>query len=275
MDEVIFLFLIALIWIVIASIQDLKKREVDNWVSFSLIIFALGFRFFYSLFNLESLGGFWFFYSGLIWLGIFYVIGYLFYYSKLFAGGDAKLMIALGSVLPLNESFSQNLIEIAYFILIFLLVGFFYSLFWSLTLMFRNFKEFKKKFFSIFEKQRKFFYPLIFLGIVAFILGFFEVIFFLLGAFILIFPLVFAYSKAIEETCMIKKIRVQELREGDWLVGDIKIGKSVIKSRWEGLTLKEIKLIRKKLKNIYVKEGIPFVPVFLISFIIWIFYRVL
>ena len=31
---------------IFAVVQDLKKREIANWVNFSLIIFALGFRFF-------------------------------------------------------------------------------------------------------------------------------------------------------------------------------------------------------------------------------------
>ena len=71
MEELIFLLILALIWIIFASIQDLKKREVANWISFSLIIFALGFRFFYSFYSED----FNFFYQGLIGLGIFFIIG--------------------------------------------------------------------------------------------------------------------------------------------------------------------------------------------------------
>ena len=105
MFEVIFLFVLALIWIMFATVQDIRKREVANWVSFSLIIFALGFRFFYSLF---SDMGFDFFYQGLIGFGIFLILGNLLYYGKMFAGGDAKLMIALGAVLPFSVIFKDN-----------------------------------------------------------------------------------------------------------------------------------------------------------------------
>ena len=105
MFEVIFLSVFALIWLIFASIQDLRTRMVSNWISFSLIIFVLGFRFFYSLFN----ENFAFFYQGLIGLGIFFVLGNLLYYGKMFAGGDAKLMIALGAVLPFSENFFKNL----------------------------------------------------------------------------------------------------------------------------------------------------------------------
>jgi len=65
MYEIAFLWILALIWIVFATVQDLKMREIANWLNFSLIIFALGFRFFYSLF---SSGGFGFFYQGLLGL---------------------------------------------------------------------------------------------------------------------------------------------------------------------------------------------------------------
>ena len=105
MIEVIFLFLIGLLWILFASVQDLRKREVANWISFSLIVFALGFRFFFSLFN-ERWG---FFLQGLIGLVIFFLIGNLLYYSRMFAGGDAKLMIALGPILAFTNNFFVNL----------------------------------------------------------------------------------------------------------------------------------------------------------------------
>ncbi|MBU2053223.1 MAG: prepilin peptidase [Nanoarchaeota archaeon] len=102
MYGVIFLIVLGFVWIIFASVQDLKNKEVANWLNFSLIIFALGFRFFYSLFYR---GGFSFFYQGLIGLGIFFVLGNLLYYGRMFAGGDAKLMIAMGAVLPFSESF--------------------------------------------------------------------------------------------------------------------------------------------------------------------------
>ena len=97
MFEIIFLIILALIFILVATFQDLRMREVANWINFSLIIFALGFRFFWSLFS-ES--GFGFFYQGLIGFGIFFILGNLFYYGRIFAGGDAKLMIAMGAILP-------------------------------------------------------------------------------------------------------------------------------------------------------------------------------
>ncbi len=123
MYEVIFLWVLALVYIVFAVIQDVRTREIANWLSFSLIIFTLGFRFFYSLFQGDS---FVFFYQGLIGLGIFFALGNLLYYGKVFAGGDAKLMIALGTILPSFSVLSKNLQSFFDFLLIFLSVGFVY-----------------------------------------------------------------------------------------------------------------------------------------------------
>jgi Flp pilus assembly protein protease CpaA len=47
----LFLIILAGIWLVIASLQDIKKREVPNWLNFSLIIFALGYRAIYASIN--------------------------------------------------------------------------------------------------------------------------------------------------------------------------------------------------------------------------------
>ena len=65
---------------------------------------------------------------------------------------------------------------------------------------------------------------------------------------------------------MIKKIKTEKLREGDWLYSDEKIGKSVIKSSWDGLTKEEIRKLRKNFKEVRIREGVQFSPVFLISF---------
>ena len=46
----VFLIVLCLIWIAFAVIQDLRKREIANWLNFSLLFFMIAFRFFsYSL----------------------------------------------------------------------------------------------------------------------------------------------------------------------------------------------------------------------------------
>ena len=69
---------------------------------------------------------------------------------------------------------------------------------------------------------------------------------------------------------MIKKVSPRDLTEGDWLFKDIRIGKKTIKADFNGLSKKDISTLRKYRKGVYVKYGIPFVPVFLIAFILTI-----
>ena len=266
--EVIFLVVLALVWITYASIQDLRMREVANWLNFSLIIFALGFRFFWSLFS-ES--GFGFFYQGLIGFGIFLILGNLFYYGRLFAGGDAKLMIALGTILPFSESFSFNLNIFVWFFGLFIFVGAIYGFLWSIVLAVRNYKGFKKEFVKLFNSNRKIILSLMIIGLILWFFGFVHFSLIYLGIFVFISPYFYLLAKSIDNCCMIVEVPVGKLREGDWLHEDLKLsGGKVIRKKWDGLNKDQIKLIRKKFKKVKIKQGIAFVPVFLISFLILI-----
>ena len=266
--EIIFLMVLALIWIVFATVQDLRTREIANWLNFSLIIFAMGFRFFYSLFS-ESFG---FFYQGLIGLGIFFVLGNLLYYGKFFAGGDAKLMISLGAILPFSEIFSVNLKIFICFLFIFLFVGAIYSIATSVYFSLRNFKKFRREFSVQLRKNRKLLYPVLLLGLIIMVFGFYENLFFFLGVLVFILPYFYVYAKAVDEACMVKRIKTSQLTEGDWLYRDVKIGKKTIRARWSGVKKEEIKKLRKKYKMILIRYGIPFSSVFLISFLILIYF---
>lgn len=82
-EKYYFLFGLALVWIIFAVIYDLKKREVPNWLNFSLIAFALAYRAFYSSYASDWM----FLVFGLAGFGMFLILGNLFYYSHLFAGG--------------------------------------------------------------------------------------------------------------------------------------------------------------------------------------------
>lgn len=194
------------------------------------------------------------------------------YYGRMFAGGDAKLMIALGAVLPFSGSFSDNLKLFASFLLIFLFIAAFYSLIFSLVLALKNFKSFRKEFNRLVNKYKKTVYSVMLLGLVLMAFGLFETIFFSLGILVFILPYFYMYAKAVDETSMIKKMSTRKLVEGDWLYKDLKMGNKKIKARWEGLRKEEIIRIRKKYKDILVRQGIPFSPVFLMSFLILIYF---
>ncbi len=272
MFQVIFLAVLALVWMAFAVIQDLKKREIANWVNFSLIIFALGFRFFYSLFNgAEDGAGFNFFFQGLIGLGIFFILGNLLYYCRMFAGGDAKLLFALGAILPFSNSFTVNLKIFILFLILFLFSGAVYGAFVSIVLIFKNFRKFKKEFAKQFKQMKTLFTISLFLALFFIILGFSDSFMVYFGILIFIIPYFYASAKSLDEVCMIKKISAKNLTEGDWLYKDVKVGNRIIKKSWDGLTKEEINLLKKE-KYVLVRQGIPFSPAFLIAFLVLIYF---
>ncbi len=263
-----FLFGIGLLWIGFASIQDLRKREVANWISFSLIIFALGFRLFYGIF---SGAGFDIFYQGLFGLGIFFLIGNILYYGRMFAGGDAKLMIALGAVLPLSTNLISNLKAFFGFLLVFLFAGAIYGLIATVRISLTNFKIFKKDFIARLRKNKIKIWLVMAAGLLFMLAGFLESVFFSLGVLVFAFPYLYIYARSVDEKCMVKLVNVKDLTEGDWLAEKLKIDKKTITPNWEGLSRSEINIIRKKYKKIKIKHGIPFVPVFFIAFLAFIY----
>lgn len=269
MFEVFFLIGLALLWLLFATVQDLRYREVANWLNFSLIVFAISFRFFWSLFE----GDFSFFYQGLIGLFIFFIIGNIFYYGRMFAGGDAKLMIALGAILPFELDFSSNLDLFIWFIISFVFVGSIYGFFWSIYLSVKNWGEFRKEFGRLFLEGKKIIYFVMLLGLVICLFGFVESFFLIIGGFVFILPYISLFAKAIDNCCMIVDVPVSSLREGDWLAERLSLGRGkAIGKRWEGLNKKEIEIIKKKFRKVKIKQGIPFVPVFLISFLVLVYF---
>lgn len=267
MFEVIFLWSLAFVWIVFATIQDIRQREIANWVNFSLIIFAIVFRFFYSLF---ADGDFSFFYFGLMGFAIFFALGNLFYYTRLFAGGDAKLMYAFGAILPVSTTLMGNLKSFLYFLILFLLIGSLYGIISSIIFGLKNRKKVAKEFKKQIKSNKVMFYSLLVCSIVLLFLGFLNMVFFYFGIFVFVYAYLIIYAKSIDDGCMVRKTKTSRLTEGDWLYENIKIGKKVIKKSWEGLGKKDIILLKKHKKEVLIRYGIQYGPVFLISFILMV-----
>jgi Flp pilus assembly protein protease CpaA len=265
MLEVWVLLVMGFVWIVFAAFQDLRTREIANWLNLSLVVFALGFRFFYSFFEMSDMS---FFYQGLIGLGIFVLLGNLFYYGKMFAGGDAKLMMALGAILPISSSFFVNLKFFLLFLIIYLVVGAVYGFFVSFVLGVVNFSRLRKEFLVQFKKYKRFSILFLFFAVVFLALSlYFEELFYF-GILLFFVPYFYLYLKSVDEGCMVKKISPSKLTVGDWLYEDVKIEKKIVKATWDGVSEEDISLLKKK-KYVFVRYGIQFAPVFLISFVVW------
>ena len=132
-----FLILIAIVWVIIASIWDLKKREVPDWLNFSLIAIALFARLIFSLLEKNAS----FFTFGLSYFVLFFILANLFYYTKIFAGGDAKLLMGIGAVFaePPKLAFFESMFPLPFtFIINLLFVGSIYGFLFMILYAFRT-----------------------------------------------------------------------------------------------------------------------------------------
>lgn len=270
MNEYLFLYAIAFASIVFAVFQDVRTREIANWLTFSLIAFVIAYRAFYSIYSND----FMFFIYGLIGVIFFSILGYTFYHSKVFAGGDAKLLFGLGGIFPYSSLTGYIYYGLGFVLLLFT-AGVIYTLVYSLFLVKKNYFVFKKDFYKQVSSRK-------YLLVLSFVLGIFIYwtnvnylslfVLFLLSSFVFLSPILFAYVKAVESSCMIMFVHPNKLTEGDWLEKDVSINGKLIKKSFSGLTLNEIYLLRKEGRKVLIKTGVPFAPAFLIALIAFLFF---
>lgn len=97
--------LIVFLFYSVASISDLKKREVSDFVSYGLIVTAIVTNIFLSIFSKDSS----FIINSLFGLSVFYFIGQLLFFCQVWGGADSKILIGtaglFGLSFPLIQSF--------------------------------------------------------------------------------------------------------------------------------------------------------------------------
>ncbi|MBS3168766.1 prepilin peptidase [Candidatus Woesearchaeota archaeon] len=269
------LVIIAFIGILFSTVVDIKKREVPNWVSYSLIGVGFGIRAIYSLIYED----FSFLLYGALGFIIFFIFANLMYYTKQWGGGDCKLLMGLGVLFGNYEPIFNTLHNLPFLgtlLLNIFVAGAFWGILFSTYLAIKNWNkfilEYRKQDFTIFKVSA----AIVFLVLIItyFILDrlFFKFAFIFL---ILLLFMVFLinFIRAVENCCMYKLVNVDKLVEGDWIVNDVKKNKKIIvKVRNIGLTLNDLNLLKKNnIKKVLVKEGVPFVPGFLIGFLVSVF----
>lgn len=267
--EVGVLLIIGLAWLVFAVVQDLRTREISNWLTFSLLaislLYSAGHALFYDdvSFFLFSVGG----------VALFVSIAYLLYYARAFAGGDAKLLMALGGVLPF-ASFRDYLFVGLGFVLMLFAVGAIYSLVYTVFCVVPRWKVFSRYFAVEIKKLQLFCLGAFVLGVlVGLFAGRIDVVYGALFFFVIAcLPFVYVYARAVEKVCFVKFMKPALLTEGDWLVEDVRVRGRVIHANVHGLSMGEIALLRRAKKSVWIKQGVPFAPAFLLSFVIMVFY---
>jgi len=260
-----FLFFVYLIGVIIAVYQDVKRREIDNFLNLFLFFSGFAYFIFSTVGKTDSISmilAFCFF------IVICAVLSFGLYSARAFAGGDAKLLFAL-SPLFFQLSFLYSTFNLGLFIVLLFLSGAVYGLVFSSFFLIRDFDRIKK--FLDIEFRKKVYLITFCLIIIFFILGFFFRAAFLFCILGIVFMILFALARAVDAVSMMKKIKSINLREGDWLMQDIHVNGKIIKKTWEGLSEKEINFIKKHKKEVIIKDGLPYAFAFFIALVAYYF----
>ena len=223
--------ILTLIFLARFSIEDIKKTEVSNLEIFLFFGISILFYIFQCLNNSS-------------FETIFSPIIFLFFSSLLFflgqwGAGDAFILTSLGLLFP-----SSFILSFFYFFVI-SVYGIIYSFLYSFIFSFLKGKK-----YIIYSLLPFFFLLLSFFSNSLF--SFISFLFFLYSSL----PLLIKVQKDFR-----RKIKIDKLKEGD-VLSSFKF--------WIGITKKDIlKLKRKGIKFIEVKEGVRFAPTFLIFFILF------
>jgi Flp pilus assembly protein protease CpaA len=256
----------------LAGYLDLKTTEFPDWLPYSLIVVALALKALASSLsgNITILAD-----SAVVGAS-FLGLGILLYLTKQWGDGDAWLLGALGFLfpgaasLPFFAGAGDLLLPFPVVLLFnFFLVSFGYLIVYSIALGLKN-PRVLRRFSGSLKAQAR--------GMLAVIAAFF------IGCTVLVYslnnllgipfqqmtgllslPLFFAfvvvfvhYGKFVEENLFKRQISVSSLRAGDVPVS----------GKWRVLNKKEMAALKRKGGKIWIKEGVRFAPVFLITLIL-------
>ncbi|MBD3202810.1 hypothetical protein GF327_00815 [Candidatus Woesearchaeota archaeon] len=273
----ILIIIICFVALIAGSYMDLKKREVADWLNFSLIISGILINSIFWVYS-RNLNIILFSISGLIFS---IILGYIMFYTGQWGGGDSKMMMGLGAMIGLSFGLDSFLIK---FYINLLFAGSIYGLAWIAYLTIKH----RKRLFIVYKniserkKIRKTKKIVSIIVLVLLLILFFipenyvdissKLIFSAIMFFLYSFQFLWIFVKAIEKEAMIKKTDVDDLTEGDWIVKDVVVNKKTICGPKDlGIEKYQIKKLKKlkqkgKIKHVLIKQGIPFIPSFLIAF---------
>lgn len=260
-----FLLIFYTFGILLAIAQDIKRREIDNWLNYLLLSSGIIFITLQAIFlsNINLI------FNLLFIIAVTLILENLLYYSKFFGGGDAKLLLAI-SPLFVSETIKISSINLIIFLSLLLFSGAIYGLIYLTVIYFKNFKKLNKEIRKQFKKTQQY---ITVAGGLILIIGFFTNSFVILfGSLILIYPILMVVAQSIEKIAFIKKLNGSKLREGDWITKDIQVNGKTIKKTIHGLTKQDLKLLKNK-KQVIIKEGLPFAPSFIIALLISVFFK--
>jgi Flp pilus assembly protein protease CpaA len=260
----------------VAAAWDLKTTEIPDYIPYIMIVVGLVIAGAQSYLQWS----YWPMVSSLIVGGGLLGLGFLMYYTGQWGGGDAKLLAALGFLLPYSSlQFTPSLLfpfPVTYLINIFL-VGAIYMILYALVL-----SLFNRKIIHEFKHDVKASSRLFVLGAVALFVAIAAVNVYLTYYFELKFSLtyiientivpvggvvalffVWKFARAVESVGFKRLIPTSQLKVGD-VLKDSKL--------WEGITEEQMKEIKKTKSRVWIKEGVRFAPAFPLALLFTIYF---
>ncbi|MBI4738466.1 prepilin peptidase [Candidatus Woesearchaeota archaeon] len=272
MDPNTILHSIAFLALLVGTYTDFKIREVPDWINYALIMTGFGLRLIFSVINQD-----WsYIIAGVLGFAIFLGLALIMFYAGQWGGGDAKMLMGLGSLLGFEFKLDSFM---AGFTINTLIFGALFGLGFSAYLAARKRQSFFSEFTNLYVNKRRQ-KLLTWTASAALLLAAlwvdptWRIFLILLGGMIFFSFYIFIFLHAVENCCMLKEVEPEKLTEGDWIVNDIIVGgKRIAGPKDLGVSIEQIKKLitlkkKKKIKNVLIKEGIPFVPSFLMGFIV-------
>lgn len=266
----------ALIGSSLAAIFDLKTTEIPDQIPYAMAAIGLVLNAIQAI----LVGSYWPILNSLIWGLSLLGFGFLLYYFGQWGGGDAKVLSAIGFLIPdLPQIFGTKLMfsfPLSYSFNVFL-VGAAYMLVYAFIIALIH-----KKIFFKFLDDMKASSKVLSIGSVALFISFILINLFLANFFRISFDALFIlknsllpliatialfavwkFAKAVENVGFKKRIPISKLRVGD-VLEESKL--------WEGITEKELAKIKKSRRRfVVVKEGVRFAGTFPLALLFTIF----
>ncbi|MBS3055544.1 MAG: prepilin peptidase [Candidatus Aenigmarchaeota archaeon] len=268
---------IAFIGSIAAGIWDLKTTDIPDKIPHLMIVAGVAIAVAESV--LQS--NYWILFSSLISGGSLFAIGFLMYYFGQWGGGDAKILSAIGFLIPSIPSQFPGKTLLPFpvsFLFNVFLIGTVYMISYAIIYALKN-----RKLLGIFLQDVKGNQKVIYLGSVAifasflmlnyflsaYLLDYFDIQIALTNSVLLLIGtigiyIIFKFAKIVQDHGFTKKIPISKLKVGDVLLEN---------KLFEGITQKEIKKLKSSGKRfVYVKEGVRFGMAFPLALLFTIYF---
>jgi Flp pilus assembly protein protease CpaA len=274
------LLAIGIIGFGVTGYLDLKTTEFPDWMPYAMIVGALAVRgvFAFMLNDLSIIT------ESVVWGAVFLAIGLAMYYTRQWGDGDAWLLGALGFLFPAGTGFAAasapatgiGMTAFPFPVIMlfnFFFISFFYLIAYSLALGLSAPKVSSQ--FMHYLKGNARSIVLSIAAITAVCMALVAYLLILLGVppgqlvMFMLLPVVFTallmflhFGKFIEGKLFKRQIAAKDLTPGD----------VPISGKWKVLTEKEVRMLKRKGGKIWIKEGVRFAPVFIITMLLTLFY---